>query len=93
MVDRALELAEAVDHLVCCRRPWNRALCGADLEEASVTIIVDRLCSMCMEVAMSGLAEHGYVLEDLERAICPLTGENCPSEDEIDEKIIDRLRE
>ena len=86
---------EAVDHFVFCRRPWNAGettLCGKVIDEDEfLSLMPDRICPMCVEEALRRLAAFGRPFPT-DPAFCPLDGNECPSEDEVDRRIEDHLR-
>jgi hypothetical protein len=86
---------EAVDHLVCCRRPWDAGgttLCGAEIGgDEYVSLMPDRICPLCVEQALRRLAAFGIAFPT-DPPFCPWDGRSCPSEQEIDRRIDEHLQ-
>jgi hypothetical protein len=69
-------------HLVCCRDvTWRVAFCGA--RETSINPDAQVICTMCIEEANA--MRPGFM--DGDRIICPVDGNPCPDEPEIDARI------
>ncbi|WP_147264701.1 hypothetical protein [Streptomyces sp. NBRC 110611] len=81
----ALRLSASPDdigHLVCCRAlSWRTAFCGA--EGDTINPAPELVCTMCVEQAE---AMWPGILADPE-AFCPVDGQPCPDEHEIDLRI------
>src|SRR4051812_42478316 len=70
-------------HLVCCRAPsWDVAFCGEP--GRNVNLAAKMVCSICVEVAEQ--RRPGAVDADTLR--CPDDGRPCPSEHEVDLRIL-----
>lgn len=73
---------EEITHLVCCRDfSWRVAFCG--FEGIEVNPAAEIICAMCLE-------EVSRLRPDLasgQEIICPVDGNRCPDEDEIDRRI------
>jgi hypothetical protein len=79
LVDRPDEIT----HLVCCREvPWSTAFCGfQDLTGVNPSAV--HFCSMCLEEAET--RQPGWLGDGA--PVCPLDGQPCPSEEEVDARI------
>ena len=84
MIDDPLE---AVDHLWCCRRDWDRGLCGADTTGDTIALVFDRVCPLCVEEAERRTKALGVPFPDPPH--CPYDGRPCPPDEEL-ERIIER---
>lgn len=91
-IDPMDDPTEAVDHLVCCRHTWTTAMCGADVSDDYVTLIVDRLCPLCVEAARSALAARGLAFPG-SPPNCPADGTKCPVADELDALVERHVRD
>ncbi|MBS2537830.1 hypothetical protein KGQ20_34265 [Catenulispora sp. NF23] len=73
---------DEITHLVCCRdASWTRAFCGS--EETEVNPAATVACAMCVERAEEMLPGCFANVPTL----CPVDGNPCPDEHEIDLRI------
>lgn len=80
---RLIARPDEIAHLVCCRDVvWRTAFCGVQSEE--INPAAEMICSMCLEEAEALLP--GWALGDT--VVCPVDGNACPPEAEIDERIM-----
>jgi hypothetical protein len=78
---------DEITHLVCCRDvSWGRAFCGA--EETEINLAATVPCTMCIEQAEVMLP--GCLTND--PILCPVDGNPCPDEHEIDLRIAREAR-
>jgi hypothetical protein len=80
---RLVARPDEIAHLVCCRDAvWRTAFCGVQSEE--INPAAEMICSMCLEEVEALLP--GWALG--ETVICPVDGNACPPEAEVDERIM-----
>lgn len=82
VLDPLFEVIEETDeiaHLVCCRDvSWRRAWCGEENDQ--IVSRMDVICTMCLEVADQ--KNPGWRFRD--PCECPIDGQPCPSDEELD---------
>jgi hypothetical protein len=79
---RLVARQEEIVHLVCCRDvSWRKTFCGADGVE--INPAAEIVCTMCLEEA--GAMRPGWASG--EGIVCPVDGNRCPDEHEIDLRI------
>ncbi|GAA0641739.1 hypothetical protein GCM10010174_75260 [Kutzneria viridogrisea] len=79
---RLVARPEEITHLVCCRDvSWRRTFCGE--EGLEINPAAREVCAMCMEEAAAMRPDwlSGSELR------CPVDGNPCPDEAEIDRRI------
>lgn len=85
----AVESADEVVHLVCCRDvSWRRAFCGEE-NDRLMSGSFDRVCSMCLEEAET--MRPGWAALPGGN-VCPVDGRPCPSPAALDEETSRRSR-
>jgi hypothetical protein len=73
---------DEITHLVCCRAlSWRRAFCG--VEQDTINATAELLCTMCVEQAEA--MWPGWRADP--ETFCPVDGQSCPDEHEIDLRI------
>jgi hypothetical protein len=75
---------DVIAHIVCCREPqWDVAFCGEvnDVVALNATVV----CTMCIEVAKGKRPGWDPFAHP---PICPVDGDPCPDEYEIDLRIL-----
>ncbi len=77
-----IDRPDEITHLVCCRdASWRVAFCGA--EETEINPVAEVICAMCVAEARAMRPEF----DTDEELVCPVDGNRCPNEPEIDERI------
>jgi hypothetical protein len=79
---RLVARPDEIAHLVCCRdASWKVAFCGAEGDEINPAAEV--ICSMCVAEARAMRPQ----LDQDDEPTCPVDGNPCPEEFEIDMRI------
>ncbi|GAA2270808.1 MULTISPECIES: hypothetical protein [Kitasatospora] len=74
---------EKITHLVCCRdASWRTAFCGTPGH--AINLAAEIICAMCLETAE---AMHPGWLSNGMGYVCPVDGNPCPDDHEVDLRI------
>jgi hypothetical protein len=75
---------EEILHLVCCRDDaWEVAFCGEPSDHINVN--GNTVCTLCVEVAQQHRPGFNVFADP---PVCPMDGDQCPDEHDIDLRIL-----